>query len=81
MISVKSENGRAKLVETSTGNIECDYFVNCAGFWSRHVGQNSHPYVRVPIYAAAHYSMYTETITGLNPDLPGRHFGPIREMN
>lgn len=37
---------RVNAVETNLGTIECVYFVNAAGFWSRAIGQLSEPYVR-----------------------------------
>lgn len=38
-----------KAVETTSGTIECQHFVNCAGFWARNVGKLSEPYVKVSI--------------------------------
>lgn len=35
--AVLSKNDRVCGVETTRGAIECDYFVNCAGFWARQV--------------------------------------------
>lgn len=37
---------RVNAVMTNLGDIECVYFVNAAGFWSRAIGQLSEPYVR-----------------------------------
>lgn len=37
---------RVHAVETNLGTVECVYFVNAAGFWSRAIGQLSEPYVR-----------------------------------
>lgn len=33
-------------VQTNLGTIECEYFVNAAGFWARAIGQLSEPYVK-----------------------------------
>lgn len=33
-------------VQTNLGTVECVYFVNAAGFWSRAIGQLSEPYVK-----------------------------------
>jgi pyruvate dehydrogenase phosphatase regulatory subunit len=43
---VLSENHRVKAVETNKGTVECVYFVNAAGFWSRAIGQLSEPHVK-----------------------------------
>lgn len=37
---------RVDAVQTNKGTIECVYFVNAAGFWSRSIGQLSEPYVK-----------------------------------
>lgn len=37
---------RVDAVQTNLGTIECVYFVNAAGFWSRTIGQLSEPYVK-----------------------------------
>jgi hypothetical protein len=47
-------------VETSLGRIDCDYFVNSAGFWSRLVGELSTPHVAVPIHPFEHYHLHTK---------------------
>lgn len=39
--SVLSKNHRVCGVETTHGAIECEYFINCAGFWARHVWLSS----------------------------------------
>lgn len=72
-------------VNTDRGRIDCDYFVNCAGFWSRSVGQLSKPPVKMPIQAAEHYFLHTKPILNLDPmtpvvrDLDGKIY--IRENN
>lgn len=38
--SVLSKEDRVSGVETTHGAIECEYFVNCAGFWARQVSQS-----------------------------------------
>lgn len=37
---------RVDSVQTNKGTVECVYFVNAAGFWSRAIGQLSEPYVK-----------------------------------
>lgn len=45
-----TQNGRIAAVETTHGIIECEHFVNCAGFWARNVGKLSEPYVKVKYF-------------------------------
>lgn len=72
-------------VDTDRGRVACDYFVNCAGFWSRNVGQLSKPPVKMPVQAAEHYFLLTKPILNLDPmtpvvrDLDGQIY--IRENN
>lgn len=40
--SVLSRKERVSGVETTRGSLECDYFINCAGFWARQVTYLSH---------------------------------------
>lgn len=42
-----NENQSVSSVETTRGNIKCEHFVNCAGFWARNVGKLSDPQVKV----------------------------------
>lgn len=63
-------NNRVSGVKTDLGNINCEYFVNCAGFWARGVGQLSEPYVKVPLHAVEHYYLHTKPIPALDPMLP-----------
>lgn len=82
---VMSSNGKVSSVNTSLGTINCDYFVNCAGFWARNVGQASEPCVKIPLHAAEHHTVQTKPIDGLDPltpivrDLDGQIF--FREVN
>lgn len=68
---VKQVDGKISSVETSLGPIYCEYFVNCAGFWARGVGQLSEPFVKVPIHPVEHYYLHTKPIPGLDPLTPG----------
>lgn len=43
---VLQTNRKVDAVETTRGTIECVYFVNAAGFWSRAIGQLSEPHVK-----------------------------------
>lgn len=68
---INQANAKVASVETDLGNISCDYFINCAGFWARGVGQLSEPNVKVPLHAVEHHYMHTKPIPGLDPMLPG----------
>lgn len=68
---VNQTNLRVSSVETNVGTIQCEYFVNCAGFWARGVGQLSEPYVKVPLHAVEHYYLHTKPIPGLDAMTPG----------
>lgn len=48
------------MIETTLGDIECEYFVNCAGFCARNIGKLSQPNVKVPLHAAEHYYLVTK---------------------
>lgn len=52
---ILTKNSRVSGVETTKGNIDCEYFVNCAGMWSRELGLTSDPKVQIPAYPAEHY--------------------------
>lgn len=57
-------------VETDQGSVECSYFVNCAGFWARHIGELSEPTVKVPLQAVEHYYLHTKAVEALDPNMP-----------
>ena len=61
-------DGRVVGVRTAYGDIECEFVVNCAGMWARQLAEKSG--VTVPLQAAEHYYLITDTIPGLDPDLP-----------
>ncbi|XP_028166816.1 pyruvate dehydrogenase phosphatase regulatory subunit, mitochondrial isoform X4 [Ostrinia furnacalis] len=67
---VLSKDDRVCGVETTAGAIECEYFVNCAGFWARQVGQLSNPQVKVPLLPCEHYYLHTKPIENLDPMTP-----------
>lgn len=75
---VNQTNLRVSSVETSVGTIQCEYFVNCAGFWARGVGQLSEPYVKVPLHAVEHYYLHTKPIPGLDAMTPGKYIAKFR---
>lgn len=63
-----TENGKVSGVNTSQGDIETEYVVNCAGMWARDVGKMAG--VNIPLHAAEHYYAVTEKIEDLPLDLP-----------
>lgn len=42
-------------VETDSGTINCEYFINCAGMWARELGLKCKKPVRIPVCPADHY--------------------------
>ena len=55
-------------VLTSAGRIETEVVVNAAGMWARQFGALAG--VAVPLQAAEHYYLLTDTVPGMDPDLP-----------
>ncbi|XP_059055383.1 pyruvate dehydrogenase phosphatase regulatory subunit, mitochondrial isoform X3 [Achroia grisella] len=67
---VSSKDGKVSGVETTRGYLQCQYFVNCAGFWARQVGQLAKPQVKVPLLPCEHYYLHTKPIDSLGPMTP-----------
>ncbi len=65
---VLTKKGQVTGVRTTSGDIHCEYVVNCAGMWARQLGEQSG--VNIPNQAAEHYYLITEEIKGMTPDLP-----------
>jgi len=65
---VLKRRGAVTGVTTSHGTIQAEYVVNCAGAWARQLGEKSG--VNIPLQAAEHYYLITETIPGLSKDWP-----------
>ena len=53
---------------TTTGHIETEYVVNCAGQWASAVGAMVG--VTVPLHSAEHFYVVTEPFEGVQPDFP-----------
>ena len=62
------ENGRAAGVATPQGEIRARTVVICGGMWSRDLAAEIG--VTLPLHAAEHFYVVTETIPGLPRDLP-----------
>jgi 4-methylaminobutanoate oxidase (formaldehyde-forming) len=60
--------GCAVGVRTLGGEIAAEVVVNCAGMWARAVGRLAG--VNVPLQAAEHYYLISESVAGVHPMLP-----------
>ena len=65
---VTKKRGVVTGVTTTSGDVECEYVVNCAGMWARQLGQRSG--VNIPLQAAEHYYLITEKIPSLSASFP-----------
>ncbi len=65
---VTQARGRVTGVVTDRGTIRTEYVVNAAGMWGREVGAAAG--VSVPLQAAEHYYLITESVDWAHPDLP-----------
>jgi glycine cleavage system aminomethyltransferase T/glycine/D-amino acid oxidase-like deaminating enzyme len=66
--AVELRNGAVQGLTTSTGNVNCEVLVNCAGQWARSFGALAG--VSVPLHSAEHFYIVTERIAGVHPMLP-----------
>ena len=62
------ENGVARGVVTSQGEIKSDIVVNCGGMWGRDIGRKIG--VNIPLQACEHFYVVTEPMAGMVPGLP-----------
>ena len=65
---VTSARGRVTGVVTDRGTISADVVVNATGMWAREFGARAG--VSVPLQAAEHYYLITDTVDWAHPDLP-----------
>ncbi len=65
---VTQARGRVTGVVTDRGTIEAEFVVNAAGMWAREFGASAG--VSVPLQAAEHYYLITDTVPWAHPDLP-----------
>jgi 4-methylaminobutanoate oxidase (formaldehyde-forming) len=65
---IELKNGAVSAVQTSHGQIECEYVVNCGGMWARELGKMVG--VSVPLHAAEHMHVTTEAIEGVYREMP-----------
>jgi glycine cleavage system aminomethyltransferase T/glycine/D-amino acid oxidase-like deaminating enzyme len=65
---VATSRNRVTAVLTQAGPIETEIVVNAAGIWARQFGALAG--VHVPLQAAEHYYLLTDTLPGMDQDLP-----------
>ncbi len=65
---LQTKGKRVTGVLTEAGPIETEIVVNAAGMWARQFGALAG--VSVPLQAAEHYYLLTDTVPGMDPDLP-----------
>ena len=69
MTEITAQNGTATGVRTADGQtITAENVVICGGMWSRQLGERHG--INLPLQAAEHYYLITETIPDLPRDLP-----------
>lgn len=64
---VETTRGRVTGVTTDRGRIETEFVVNAAGMWARQLGARNG--VCIPLQAAEHYYLITDTVPGMDRDL------------
>ncbi len=62
------KNGRVVGISTNHGKIRCEKLVNCAGQWSRQLGELSG--VNIPLQSMQHQYLITETMDSVPTGLP-----------
>ena len=65
---ITQARGHVTGVVTDRGTISAEIVVNAAGMWGREVGELAG--VSVPLQAAEHYYLITDTVEWAHPDLP-----------
>ena len=65
---IETHGRSVSAVLTEAGPIETEIVVNSAGMWARQFGALAG--VSVPLQAAEHYYLLTDTVPGMDPDLP-----------
>ena len=66
--SISTTNSCVSGLQTNHGHIDCEIIVNCAGLWSRAVGQMAD--VNVPIVPMKHHYIVTGKVEGVQPNMP-----------
>ena len=68
LTGVSTVGGRVSGVQTTAGDVGCEYFVNACGMWSRQLGELSG--VTIANQAAEHYYLLTEAMPEVDPSWP-----------
>ena len=68
VVNILTEHGTAVGVETPQGRIKAEFVVNCAGMWAHELAKRAGS--RVPLHAAEHYYLITESLEGMHRELP-----------
>ncbi|MFT5708752.1 MAG: glycine/D-amino acid oxidase-like deaminating enzyme, partial [Oceanospirillaceae bacterium] len=68
VLDMKIKDGKVAGVITEQGDIAAEYVVNCAGMWAREFGKKAG--VNVPLHAAEHFYVVTESMPNLQAGLP-----------
>lgn len=74
LLEVVCDGDKVIAIDTTMGSVECDYYVNCGGFWARKIGQRSNPTVKIPLHPVEHYYLLTNPIPNLDPLTPGLYY-------
>ncbi|XP_030896107.1 pyruvate dehydrogenase phosphatase regulatory subunit, mitochondrial-like [Leptonychotes weddellii] len=71
ILHVMVKKGQVTGVETDKGQIECQYFVNCAGQWAYELGLSNEEPVSIPLHACEHFYVLTRPLeTPLRSNTP-----------
>ncbi|XP_037372029.1 pyruvate dehydrogenase phosphatase regulatory subunit, mitochondrial [Talpa occidentalis] len=71
VLHVMVKKGQVTGVETDKGQIECQYFVNCAGQWAYELGLSNEEPVSIPLHACEHFYLLTRPLeTPLQSNTP-----------
>ena len=62
IFQILTSNDRVTGVETNSGTVDCEYFVNCAGMWARELGLKCKKPVKIPAYPAEHFYAITNGV-------------------
>jgi glycine cleavage system aminomethyltransferase T/glycine/D-amino acid oxidase-like deaminating enzyme len=65
---VLTRRGAVTGVRTPVGDVEAEYVVNATGMWARQLGERAG--VTIPLQAAEHYYLITDTMPGISGDWP-----------
>ncbi len=65
---ILTRDRKAVGVETTRGNIDAEFVVNCAGLWGRRLAADVG--AAVPLNGCEHFYIVTEPVDGLTPGLP-----------